>query len=157
LIGLFDRCLETFACGLLVVLLVDVLLGVITRAFGEPLIWTDEGARFLMVWLASFGWMVAGRKRAHVRIRYFQGLLSPGLHRATERIIQLALFVFGGAVAWFGLSLVRRNLELEATSLPLSMAWLYVPLIPAGLVMALQAVSQAVERSRSPIGESLIE
>ena len=156
-IRLLDRALETIACALLVTLLVVVLLGVVTRADGDPLIWTDEGARFLMVWLAAFGWMVAGRKHAHVRIRYFQGLLPPVLHHAAERVIQLALAVFGCAVACFGLTLVQRNLELEATSLPISMAWLYAPLIPAGIVMAVQAVSLAVGRNVSPIGETLIE
>jgi TRAP-type C4-dicarboxylate transport system permease small subunit len=156
-IRLLDRALEIAGCALLVTLLVVVLLGVVTRANGDPLIWTDEGARFLMVWLASFGWMVAGRKHAHVRIRYFQGLLPPTLHRAAERVIQLALAVFGCAVAFFGWSLVQRNLELEATSLPISMAWLYAPLIPAGIVMAVQAASLAVQRNLSPIGETLIE
>ena len=154
---LLDRTLEAAACALLVALLGVVLLGVVTRAANSPLIWTDEGARFLMVWLASFGWMVAGRKRAHVRIRYFQGLLPPALHRGVERVIQLALAVFGGAVAVYGMALVRRNLELDATSLPLSMAWLYAPLIPAGLVMAAQAAGQALQRTASPIGEALIE
>jgi TRAP-type C4-dicarboxylate transport system permease small subunit len=72
-------------------------------------------------------------------------------------VIQLALAVFGCAVAFFGWSLVQRNLELEATSLPISMAWLYAPLIPAGIVMAVQAASLAVQRNLSPIGETLIE
>jgi len=156
-IRLFDRALEAIACALLIALLVVVLLGVVTRAANNPLIWTDEGARFLMVWLASFGWMVAGRKRAHVRIRYFQGLLPPVLQRGAEQIIQVALIVFGAAVAFFGVSLVERNLGLDATSLPLSMAWLYAPLIPAGIVMAAQAAGQAVQPAASPIGETLIE
>ncbi len=154
---LLDRTLEAIACALLVALLVVVLLGVLTRAANAPLIWTDEGARFLMVWLASFGWMVAGRRRAHVRIRYFQDLLPRVLHAGAERVIQLALVVFGAAVAWFGVGLVRRNLGLDATSLPLSMAWLYAPLVPAGIVMAVQGAGQAVGRSASPIGEAVIE
>lgn len=157
MIRLLDRTLEAVACALLVALLVVVLLGVVTRAANAPLIWTDEGARFLMVWLASFGWMVAGRKRAHVRIRFFQDLLPPVLHAGAERVIQLALVVFGAAIAWFGVGLVRRNLGLDATSLPLSMAWLYAPLVPAGIVMALQGAGQAAGRTASPIGEGLIE
>ena len=137
----FDRLLDVAACLLLLVLLVTVLLGVVSRAANAPLIWTDEGARFVMVWLASIGWMIATRRQAHVRIRYFQGLLPAPLHRATERAIQAALAVFGGVLAWFGVGLVMKNLELEATSLPVSMALLYVPLIPAGLVMALFALT----------------
>jgi TRAP-type C4-dicarboxylate transport system permease small subunit len=124
MVRIFDRGLAAVACGLLLVLLVTVLLGVVTRAAGSPLIWTDEGARFVMVWLASFGWMIAGRRRAHVRIRYFQDLLPPA-------------------------------------SLPISMAWLYIPIVPAGLLMAVQGLAQAVERGKvrvpSPVGQELVE
>ncbi len=148
---LFDRLIEAIGSLLLVALLITVLLGVVTRAADAPLIWTDEGARFLMVWLASFGWMIAGRRRAHVRIRYFQGLLPGGLHRGVERLIQAAMAVLGLALAWFAVGLVRRNVELDATSLPISMAWLYVPIIPAGLVMAAQAAAQVIAPMHQPV------
>jgi TRAP-type C4-dicarboxylate transport system permease small subunit len=140
----FDRALEIIACALLAALLVTVLLGVVTRALGRPLIWTDEGARFLMTWLAAFGWMIAGRRRAHVRIRFFQDLLPPGAWRVTETAILFSMVLVGSAIAWFGIALVRRNMDLDATSLPISMAWLYAPMIPAGLVMAFQTAAEAL-------------
>jgi len=69
--GGFDKAAAFVGCGLVIALLVCVALGVVTRALGEPLIWTDELSRFLMVWLAVFGWVLASRKRIHVRIRFF--------------------------------------------------------------------------------------
>lgn len=150
-----DRVLETVACLLLATLFATVLAGIVTRAMGAPLTWTDEGARFLMVWLACLGWMLAGRRRAHVRIRYFQGLLPPGVFRRVEVAIQLAMALLGGTIAWFAVTLVRRNAELDATSLPISMAWLYVPLIPAGAVMALQALGQVLEPR--PVGPHTVQ
>ena len=56
----------------------------------------------------------------------------------TERVIQAALVLLGAVIAWFAVNLVFRNADLEATSLPVSMAWMYVPLIPAGALMAAQ-------------------
>ncbi len=47
--GAFDRATAWIACALVVALLGGVSLGVITRQIGEPLIWTDELSRFLMV------------------------------------------------------------------------------------------------------------
>jgi len=43
---------------LVVALLLSVAAGVVSRGLGEPFIWTDEVARFLMVWLACFGWIL---------------------------------------------------------------------------------------------------
>ena len=90
LIGVFDHAAAFASCALVVALLVDVSLGAITRTLGDPLIWTDELARFLMVWLAVLGWIVASRKRLHVRIRFFQDLLPGRGQRSVERAIQIA-------------------------------------------------------------------
>jgi TRAP-type C4-dicarboxylate transport system permease small subunit len=140
----FDLGLRVLACLLLMSLLLCVMAGIVTRALGEPLIWTDEGSRFLMAWLAGTGWMIAARSRAHVRIRFFHNLLPPRAWEASEVVIQLATVVFGLTVAWFGIELVLRNTTIDATSLPLSMAWLYFPLVPAALLVAAQAAANAV-------------
>ncbi len=137
-----DRASVFLACALVVALLLCVTAGVVTRELGDPLAWTDEGARFLMVWLAVFGWVLATRGGLQVRIRYFQDKLPARLHRATEVAFQLAMVLFGALVAWDGFLLVQRNHDLEATSLPLSMAWMYAPMVLAGVVTALQGVSE---------------
>jgi TRAP-type C4-dicarboxylate transport system permease small subunit len=148
LIGGFDRAAAFVACALVSVLLGCVALGVITRTLGNPLIWTDELSRFLMVWLAVFGWVLASRKRIHVRIRYFQDLLPSRTHRGVELAMQLALTLFGILITGYSVVLVAKNHDLEATSLPISMAWMYVPMVLAGAVTAMQGASEAIETSR---------
>ena len=145
-----DRVLEVLAGLLVVALLGTVALGILTRAEGDPLDWTDELARFFMIWLAMFGWIVASRRRGHVRIRFFKDLLPPPLWRLEEAVIQAGMVVLGAVVTYFGVNLVGRNWDLEATSLPISMAWMYVPLIPAGAVTTLQALAELVEQLRRP-------
>ncbi len=139
LVGGFDRAVTFLACVLVAMLLGCVALGVVTRTLNAPLIWTDELSRFLMVWIAVFGWILASRKRIHVRIRFFQDLLPGRLHGTVEMAFQVALIAFGALVAWYGVGLVAKNVDLEATTLPLSMAWMYAPIVLAGVVTALQA------------------
>jgi TRAP-type C4-dicarboxylate transport system permease small subunit len=145
----FDRTATFVACALVAVLLGCVALGVVTRTLNAPLIWTDELSRFLMVWIAVFGWILASRKRIHVRIRYFQDLLPPSAHRSAEIVFQLALTLFGVLVAWYGIGLVAKNLDLEATTLPISMAWMYVPMVLAGALTALQGASEVGDAWRT--------
>ena len=150
MLRLFDLALRALACVLLVSLLCCVMWGVVTRAWGNPSIYTDEGTRFLMAWLAAIGWMIAGRSRAHVRIRFFQNLLPSRAWQATELVIQLAIVAFGLSIAGFAIVMFHNNLGLRATSLPISMVWLYMPLIPAALLMAAQAAADAVWRLKRP-------
>src|ERR1700680_4157804 len=106
--GWADRLSACLALALMVALLVTVLLGVVTRAIGEPFIWTDEVSRLLMVWLAGFGWILACRRHGHIRIRFFRDLLPPRAWRIAEIAMQLAVAVFGILILWFGSALVLR-------------------------------------------------
>ena len=144
LAGGFDRAVALVACGLVVALLVCVALGVVTRALRDPFIWTDELSRFLMVWLAVFGWVLATRKRIHVRIRFLQDRLPVAAHRFVEIAIQAAMTLFGALVAAYAFRLVGKNHDLEATSLPISMSWLYAPLVLGGAVTALQGAIEVI-------------
>jgi TRAP-type C4-dicarboxylate transport system permease small subunit len=149
----FDRAATLVACALIAALLGCVALGVVTRTLGSPLIWTDELSRFLMVWIAVFGWVLASRKRLHVRIRYFQDLLPARAHKAAELVIQLAMILFGVLITWYSVGLVAKNHDLEATSMPISMAWMYLPMAIAGLVTAVQGATEAgetIRRVRAP-------
>jgi len=146
--GAFDRAAAIVACALVIALLGVVTLGVITRTLNNPFIWTDELSRFLMVWLAVFGWILASRKRIQVRIRFFQDLLPASGHRAAELGIQLAMLVFGVLIAWYSIGLVIKNHDLEATSMPVSMSWMYVPMVLAGAVTAIQGLVETIETLR---------
>ena len=141
---IFDRLMEVIAAILLVALLITVTLGIVTRALGDPLIWTDEVSRFLMLWVAVTGWILASRRRAHIRIRFFHDMLPVRGWRASEALMQLAMAVFGGLITWYSVHLVQSNHDLEATTVPLSMGLLYAPMVLAGIVTTLQGLTELV-------------
>jgi TRAP-type C4-dicarboxylate transport system permease small subunit len=136
-----DRSLEVFTGFLVAALLCTVTAGIIFLALNEPLSWTDEVCGFLMVWLACLGWMIATRRGSHIRIRLLLDKLPTGAWRGTEVVIQGAVALIGGVVAWKSLHLMQVNSDIEAMSLPISVAWMYAPLLPAGLVTMLQALA----------------
>ncbi len=137
-----DRVMEAAAVMAMVAMLGCVMLGVITRALDDPLIWTDEMARLLLVWVAALGWMLATRRRGHIRILFLVDRLPDRWRRSAEAVIQLMMFLFGALLALRGLELVQRNADLEATSVPISIAWLYLPIVLCGITDALQAAGE---------------
>lgn len=140
-LAVFDTVLKVFTAALVVVLLGTVTAGVVFRAINHPLSWTDEISGFLMVWLACLGWMIATRHGTHIRIRLLQDMFPSAARRGSEWIIQIAIAVIGGVVAWQSVHLMRVNSDIEALSLPVSVAWMYAPLLPAGLTTLLQALA----------------
>jgi len=135
-----DRLLQLAAGTLVVVLLGTVVAGIVSRALNHPLSWTDEASGFLMVWLACLGWMIATRQSAHIRIRVFQDLLPLRPWQGTELVIQAATALLGAVIAGYSVHLIRSNSDIEALALPLSTAWMYVPMLPAGLLTLAQAL-----------------
>ena len=135
-----DALLKVLAGALVVVLLGTVIAGVFFRAINHPLAWTDEISGFLMVWLACLGWMIATRNGSHIRIRLLQNRLPAGAWRASEVSIQFAVATIGAVVALKSIHLVQANADIEAVSLPISTAWMYAPLLPAGALTAVQAM-----------------
>jgi tripartite ATP-independent transporter DctM subunit len=81
--GAIDRTIgavvEPVAAFLIVVEIVILALGVFTRyVLHQPLVWTDELATILLLWLAMLGAVVAFRRGEHIR-------LSVVLRRCSER------------------------------------------------------------------------
>jgi TRAP-type transport system small permease protein len=144
-----DAALVASCVAALLALLGTVVAGVVFRALDDPLIWSDEAARYLMVWLAFLGLMLAARRRSHIRVNVLLDRLAGRPRRLAEAVIQLALCGFGAALLWHGVTLVERAWDVEAVSLPITSAVLYLPLLPAGLWLALQALSEAIEALRA--------
>ncbi len=82
--GRLDRLLclltEPPAAVLLVVEIVLLSAGVTARyVFHRPLVWSDELASALFLWLAMFGAVIALRRSEHMRLTAFVNLAPPGL------------------------------------------------------------------------------
>lgn len=150
---LVDRSVEAVAALLLTALLLAVMAGVVSRAFGAALAWTEEMAQHLLVWCGFVGWMLAARRGAHIRVTVLVDRLAPGARRWAEVAIQLTVIVFALGLLRYGPRLIGRNLDIEWVSLPLSAALLYVPIPLAAAVLVAQAgveIARALGRSAPP-------
>ena len=72
-------------CALLVVLLVlDVWLGVFARyVVPLPVTFTEEAARYLMIWTAMLAISCGVSRREHIGVQLLQDRMSPGLRALT--------------------------------------------------------------------------
>src|SRR5690349_23819076 len=69
--------------------------GVVSRyVFDRPLMWTDELANFLFLWLAMLGTVVALRRNEHMRLTTFVNSVGPEWGRFLGTVGSLVLIVF---------------------------------------------------------------
>jgi TRAP-type C4-dicarboxylate transport system permease small subunit len=85
-----DKILGYFLAGLMMLMTVDVLWGVVTRyAMGSQADWTEELARFLLIWIGILGAAYAAGQQMHLAI----DLLKPKLNQGGQ--YKLSLFING--------------------------------------------------------------
>ncbi|MFL5250370.1 MAG: TRAP transporter small permease, partial [Myxococcales bacterium] len=97
-----ERIFEVVTVGLLVVLAVEVLAGIVFRAFRRPLVWYDEVASVLLAWLTYYGSALAALKRAHIGFPELVRRLPPAPRRAVLVVAEAVVFSFFALVAWTG-------------------------------------------------------
>src|ERR1700743_2348640 len=69
--------------------------GVVSRyVFNNPIIWTDELATFLFLWLAMFGAVVALRRDGHTRLTTFANWVGPRWNAWLSTVAELIVIVF---------------------------------------------------------------
>jgi TRAP-type transport system small permease protein len=137
---LLDRVIRYAAVALLLALLASVVTCVVSRQLNRAVPWSDELAQHLLVWTGFVGWMIAARRRGHIRIDVFINRLPRAARLGMEVVIQLAVIGFAVALVWWGWGLIPRNWDIEWVTLPLSSALLYVPIPLAAAVIIVQAL-----------------
>ena len=86
---------ETVAIGVLMMLIFALLmLNVVSRAVGAPVIWVDEAAVFLMIWVALFGASLALAKRGHIAVTLVADMVPEKVRKSLARLVDLMLFGF---------------------------------------------------------------
>lgn len=128
-----DKLLKFVLVFLVAVITLDVLWGIFTRyAMGAQSSWTEEMARFLLIWIGILGAAYASGKRMHLAIDILPNKLEGKARHRLNILISSLIILFALAVMVIGGSrLVYISYILGQTSaalkLPLYLVYAIVP------------------------------
>ena len=118
-----------------VALTITVLLQVFTRyVIFYSLPWTEELARYLLVWLTMLGGAVAYRQRAHIGVSFFVNLLPEKGIKFVRLISSLLVMLFSIYVIRFGIEFVFSTARQLSPAMRISMSYVSSS-IPVGLTL----------------------
>lgn len=144
------RLLEIALILAVLILVVDVLWGVFTRyTLGEQAKWSEELARFVLIWVSLLGGAVAFGEKAHLGVDYFVGLMDPRAQKLLTVFGQIVVLIFALIIFIYGGSrIVIENLDQLTPALGkygLRMGHVYLALPIAGVFMTFFTVEQMAE------------
>ena len=146
LLGRLITLIEWWAVCLLAGLAVVVCLGVFFRyALNSSLVWYDEFASYMLVWLTFYGAVVADYHRRHIGFDLVVNKLAPATRRAVDVVAELAVLGFQFVLFYYGWILTEKMGDETAISLPwVKVIWINSVLPITGGLMLLISLTRLI-------------
>lgn len=136
------------AIAVFLILVIDVLLGVFTRKIlGDQIRWTEELARFLLVWIAFLGGAIAYLDDKHLGVDLLVDRFDPSARRLARIITHGLVFAFALFVMGIGgtqLVIDRFDSGQVLSALQINKAWFYLAVPVSGFVISLFALGNVI-------------
>lgn len=116
---------------------VVIFLQILMRLFATPLLWSEEVARIMMVWLVFMGaaYLHSMVSNGHITVDVLHQILPPGTTRILKGICQCLVFVILILVVIYGFELAAASFRIKSTALRVPFAYIYGAIPVSAVIM----------------------
>ena len=137
---------EAVGAALVVAEICILFAGVVSRyVFDSPLMWTDELANFLFLWLSMLGTVVALRRGEHMRLTTFVNSLRPQWGRWLGTVGALVVIVFVLEILLPAAQYLEVQQSTELITLSISDGYRVVAILVGATLTAIIALLRLLE------------
>lgn len=142
----FNRIVGWGLAFLLLTMTVLIFWQVFARfVVGKPLFFSDEIARFAMIWLTFIGAGYAYRKGALISVDILLEYSGPRFSSVLRVLVVLCSALFALIIVIYGFDLVGRVASQTAPSTRVSMMWPYMAVPLGGIVILVNSVALLID------------
>jgi TRAP-type C4-dicarboxylate transport system permease small subunit len=135
------RITEILLLIVLTAMSVVVFLQVLFRyVLGLPLFWTEEFARYCLVWASLLGAAVATKRGQHIAVTFVMERLPARLRRFFRLVALISVAAILGIIMWGGIQLVMVTRAQISPALRIPMAIPYAAVPVGAAVMLLHTI-----------------
>lgn len=142
---LLDSILSKSLIVIMAIMVVNVLWQVFTRyVIGDPSAFTDELARYLMMWIGVLGAAYVSGKNMHVAIDIVPSRAKPNTQKKLKIIVALVIILFVFFALIIGgsrLVFISYTLGQQSPALQIPLAVVYAVLPISGLLILFYKIS----------------
>ena len=132
---------SVLAAALVLIEIIILFTGVVFRyVLNHPLVWSDELAEILFLWLVSFGAVVAYRRDEHMRMTVISGVLPQKVQNFLGRISSLIILLVVGAIVVPGYGYMEQQQAITTPALQIPGSWEIIGELVAFAMLLLCAV-----------------
>ena len=131
-----NQYVEWLCAAILAVMILDVGVGAFGRYLIDlPVTWTEELARYLMIWAALLAVSCGVARREHVAVTVLLDKLPKDARRQVGVAIDVLAFAFFAFLGYFGIDMTAQGATQYATIFEMTM-WLPFAAVPVSSALA---------------------
>jgi TRAP-type C4-dicarboxylate transport system permease small subunit len=134
--SLLIKLISISASVLLGIMAVLYMAQVVFRyCIASPIVWADELAGYMMVWVVFLGSVLALRERTHINIDLLWKFLPPKPRKFLIWTCDIFVMVFAVTLTVNGYKLIKGSLGMRTTSIDIPYAPVYSIMFISGTLM----------------------
>jgi TRAP-type C4-dicarboxylate transport system permease small subunit len=141
---------EAILFAILALMTFFTILQIACRMWFKALSWSEEITCFLLVFSSFFGVCVAFKRGSNITVNFLRDALPNAVRRYVLMAIEVIGIVFFAATGWFGGVLCVSERFQTASSLPISMSWIYLVFPLTSIIAILHLAARLEELVRFP-------
>lgn len=127
-------------------MIVSITLQIIFRVFFNSLTWTEEVARYLLVWSTFIGATLAYKRGLHISVTFIRNMLPEKLRKLICILGIIISIVFFIVVIVFGAKLIILQKTQLSPALRLPMRWVYLVMPFSFIIMIVYGLTETLEQ-----------
>ncbi len=132
---------EYIVFAMMMIMTLVIILQIIFRFFFTALSWSEEVARFLLVWSSLLAAAIGFKKGSHITVTFVVQRLSPKIKKFLSIVAYVLQAIFFFVVIVFGLKLMVVQKSQTSAALLISMSYIYVIYPIGGAIIFIHLLS----------------
>ncbi len=142
-------CLDWVCMVFLLITVFLISFQVLNRYFFYlPVAWTEEITRYAFVWLSLLGAVRGARDNSHIKVDIFVSMMSLKVQRLFDFVIGIIITILLLSVIVSGLELLPVTWHRRASTIDVSLFYLYISIPLCGFLMLVFTVKNTIENIR---------
>ncbi|WZL72144.1 TRAP transporter small permease [Clostridiaceae bacterium 35-E11] len=138
-----NKIVERIVALLLTIMSVVVFSQVVFRyIFRASLPWSEELARYILVWLTFLGASIGVKRNAHIGVEVVVKFLPPLLRKTTNMIAQTLSLAFFMVLIVYGMKVVAITMMQLSPAMKINMGYVYLAIIVGAAFMTLHLIAR---------------
>ena len=148
-----NKICMAISVSLLAAMVVVTTIQIICRVFFTALSWSEELARYILVWFTMIGAGCVYKSGGHISITALQDILPEGPRKYSDALVHAFCLLFFTVIFIYGVKYMGMLGTQKSASIPIQMKYIYLSIPLGSGIMAFHALTGIVKNLGKKAGE----